>query len=302
MRSRQSVTIAPRPSFRAFTLIELLVVIAIIAILAALLLPALNLGKQKAFGISCLNNNKQLNVAVQLYASDSNDKLPPNGDDDNDGDGEAYWINGDMRNPLDAYRAANLADPSYNVLAPYTARQSPGIYKCPGDRTTVTISGATFPRIRSYSMNAAVGTIKNVNGACPNGAPLWGPWLDSSGRHEVNHPWRTYSKSTDNQPPGPSMVFVFVDEDEFSISLPCFNVSMQTQPTTMLNWPGTYHGNTGSFSMLDGHAELHRWRDSRTRNVAHAAFDGMAGVSTATLQPNNPDILWIQAHTSASAL
>ncbi len=63
----------------AFTLIELLVVIAIIAILVALLLPALSNAKAGARRTACLNNLKQVNLAIHLYAGDHNDKSPDMG-------------------------------------------------------------------------------------------------------------------------------------------------------------------------------------------------------------------------------
>ena len=64
---------------KGFTLIELLVVIAIIAILAALLLPVLSGAKASTKRATCLNNLKQINLGIHMYAGDNGDTLPDTG-------------------------------------------------------------------------------------------------------------------------------------------------------------------------------------------------------------------------------
>ena len=252
-------------------MIELLVVIAIISILAAMLLPTLSAAKQKAQGIACLNNSKQLMIALHLYADDANGWLPPNPDYASSN----MWVQGEMENAADATNTALLAQ---SLLAPYDGG-SIRIFKCPGD---------TSSHVRTYSMSQAVGTKPDIRAA------VNGPWLDGTRHHLANQPWRTYGRFADMLQPNPADLWVFMDENQYNINDGAFAVSMTT-PTEMIDWPGTFHNRTAGIAFADGHSEVHRWLDGRTR--VYSRVD--PGPHTQT--PNNPDILWLQSKTSVLA-
>src|SRR6266850_1471796 len=183
---------------RGFTLIELLVVIAIIAILAAMLLPALGRAKENGRSVFCMNSTKQFLTASLMYASDNLENLPPNGDDDYDG---TFWVRGDMSNATDAINTSYLTDPRYAVLAPYV-RNALGLYKCPSDKSMIQVGPTKYARVRSYSMNSSVGTLGGSN-RYDNRGPVWGLFLDGTGHHQPNHPWRTYGRTADMVAPAP---------------------------------------------------------------------------------------------------
>ena len=117
----QNCVIVKKSSYGAFTLIELLVVIAIIAILAAMLLPALSKAKQKAYGISCVSNMKQLAIGIVMYGNDNSDKLPLNWVGNNQA-----WIGGRVDNLPDATNTTYITQGAL-----YQYNPNVGVYQCP---------------------------------------------------------------------------------------------------------------------------------------------------------------------------
>ncbi len=270
---RKLVEFMGRFSFKhnAFTLMELLVTLAVIAILAALLLSGLSAAKQKGQGISCMNNGRQLGLALHMYGDDYNGWLPPNPDWATNN----MWVRGEMENPNDAVNTSFLTD---SKLAPFIGGSVINIFKCPGDSSR---------HVRSYSMSQAVGTKPT-----PPLAAVDGPWLDGTRTHKANHPWRTYGNYFDMVDPEPSGLWVFIDENQNNINDAAFAVSM-TQPTEMIDWPATYHNFSGTLAFADGHSEIHRWKDGRTKtghvtNGPHVQTPNNPGHSVAATEDFGP--------------
>jgi prepilin-type N-terminal cleavage/methylation domain-containing protein/prepilin-type processing-associated H-X9-DG protein len=310
IRSRSASALRAMPTrapAAAFTLIELLVVIGIIGILASLLLPALSRGTQKAQGVSCLNNGRQMMTAMTLYTTDNHDFFPPNPDDGNKVPGH-NWAGGQAGDGgPDEFNPDVLKDPNRSLLSPYLSGNV-SVFHCPGDRrkgyyqgSDPSLLGRMVLAARTFSMSQAVGTIclgfdqhgSSRNPDVHEGAPTMsvnGPWLNSQDTHQRNSPWYTYGKLSSIGPPGPAMLWVLVDEDERGLNDAAFAFGME-QPM-WLDAPGTYHSGGCGFAFADGHSESHTWLSKSPKQGQRSSV-----INTA----DHNDWLWMRARTSADS-
>ena len=176
-----------RPAARGFTLIELLVVISIITILASMMLPGLAGAKDQARNAQCLNNLRQIGIALKLYIDDNNFRFPPSSvvDTDNISKNVSAALGGYDPKPSHApFFASAARRPLHGYMRPSQ------VYKCFKDKGQIEY-GCNIPPMKpsnfetigsSYKFNSGDLTVLSGggfklgrDGGMANAAESWAP-------------------------------------------------------------------------------------------------------------------------------
>jgi prepilin-type N-terminal cleavage/methylation domain-containing protein len=245
---------------RAFTLIELLVVIAIIAILAAILLPSFSKAKAAGQSASCISNLKQLQAGWKLYETENNGYFPLNISGGPPISVSNSWVLGNAQ--LDLTTSNIMAGSLYQYV------KNTEIYHCPSDRATVAESGG-IPHTRSYSVEGWLGAVFNFPSA---GGQNWFEPDPST----VPPDYTFKTRDTFITQPGPSEVFVFIDDNERTIDDGIFVIGRQS----WWDCPGDRHNHCANLSFLEGHVEHHRWQGTRNPQTWIRSHQSLRGGDT----------------------
>jgi len=284
---KPAALVARRRTSTGFTLIELLVVIAIIAILAAMLLPALSRAKLQATSTTCLNDQKQIMLAWKMYTDDNHGVFPPN----EEGRSSAAWIDAGEMDYMGSKDNTNLLDliGPKSLIGPYVLKQ-PRVFKCPSDMSC-TFGTRGAPRIRTYSMSQAIG---DGTAGSIDGQGTWLPSVYNGG------PWMCYFKESDLSRPSPSKLWVMTEEDPDTINDAAWAIKMPLGATTpgWVDGPSALHGKSGTWGFMDGHVELHGWRNLDSIPKVSYKTTGMGPYRQIN---NNVDVYWVASRTSARA-
>ena len=245
----------------------------IIAILAGLALPFLYGSTERAQGVRCGKNLRQLGIAWTLYAGDNENRVALNRPDP----GTQFphnWAAGWMDKSTSNTDNTNRTLLQKGQIGAYI--QDLSVYKCPGDRLTVKVGGQDTPRVRSVAMNFYVG-FKSIG---------------------LADQWQEVMKTSDMIHPDPKETFILAVQREDGINDTRYRVDADRG---LVENPASYHNAGDNLVFGDGHVELHRWLDRRTRpaiNRAKTSWRVGPNVGEGWTD-ENPDINWLRRHASA---